>query len=369
MIKRSGKIVKIMFCLGSMSKGGAERVVANLSNYLIDKHKVSIVVTVPNDSAYPLNDKIKLISLDKNGENRGNILKRSYRRIMRLRKTIKKIEPDVIVSLLPEPTYRLIIANSFIKNKVIISVRNDPKVEYNTFLKKLIMKILYSRADGYIFQTDEARDFFSKNIRNRSVVIPNPINDDFIVRPFNGERVKKIVTVGRLVSQKNQKNLISAYNELLKKYNDYDLYIYGDGELKDALVNQCDNLQISDKVHFEGNVDNLKERIYDAKMFVLASDYEGMPNALMEAMSLGIPCISTDCPCGGPRFLIKNNENGLLVPVNDIKALTDSMLYIIENNDSASKFSQNANKIGKELCSKRINKKWLDYIKKIVSGE
>ena len=113
----------------------------------------------------------------------------------------------------------------------------------------------------------------------------------------------------------------------------------------------------------------IKDKIYDAKMFVLSSDYEGMPNALMEAMALGIPCISTDCPCGGPNFLMSGKRNGILVPVNDIVALTDSMIYIIENDDIALEFGSNANKIGKKLCSEKINKKWLDYIKNIVSGE
>lgn len=358
--------MKIMFCLGSMTKGGAERVIANLSNYLVKTDDISIVVTPPGKSSYRLDDKIDYRTLDSSSTKKSNILIRTLKRIKKLNKIIKEINPDVIVSLLPEPSYRVMLATFFDKRKVIISVRNDPKVEYNSFLKKTLMKFLYSRANGFIFQTEEAKSFFSKNIQKNSIIIPNPINSDFINDVYTGKRNNNIVSVGRLTSQKNHKNLIQAFCQLNKKYNEYELHIYGDGELKEELEKQIKESNIEDKVFLEGNVDNIKTHIYNAKMFVLSSDYEGMPNALMEAMALGIPCISTDCPCGGPSFLIKNGENGILVNVNDIDALEKAMTDLIEDNSKAKKIGLNASKIGEQLSEKVINKKWYDYIKKIV---
>lgn len=352
--------MKILFCLGSMKKGGAERVAANLCNKLIDSNDVLMVLTSSVDSDYELNKKINIEMLDKKQKS-NNILVRTINRIKELRKITKNYKPDIIISFLPEPTLRVLIANFFNSNKILISVRNDPKIEYNNLFKKLIAKTLFIRANGIIFQTEEAMNFFPKFISKRAEIIPNPINEQFIGEPYLGERNNHIVNVGRLNEQKNQKNLLLAFSHLYKKY-DVQLYIYGDGEIKDELIQYSKDLKISDYVHFEGNVDNLKEKIYDSKMFVLSSDYEGMPNSLMEAMALGLPCISTDCPCGGPRFLIENNKNGLLVPVNDSQKLAEAIEYILNNENIGNNFGIQANKICERLNPQKIYNLWYDYI-------
>ena len=256
--------MRLLFCLGSMTKGGAERVVANLSNDFVNSNDVSIVVTPPDKSMYELNEKIQYFTLDNYGEKRGNIFYRTLKRIHRIRKIIKSEKPDIILSFLPEPTNRILIANLFNTKKIIVSVRNDPKVEYNTIIKKIVMKFLFLRANGFVFQTEEAKNFFSKRIQNKSVVIPNPINSEFICEPYNGNRNNHIVNVGRLTKQKNQELLIKAFHEFDKFYKQYELYIYGSGELEKELQKLTKELKISSKVHFEGDVNNLKERIYNS---------------------------------------------------------------------------------------------------------
>ena len=284
-----------------------------------------------------------------------------------LKKYIKEINPEIIVSFLPEPTFRVMIATFFHRRKVIISVRNDPNREYNTFLKKMIVSVLYSRADGFVFQTYDAQQWFSKKIQKKSIVIANPINEDFIGKPFSGTRKKEIVTVGRLVEQKNHKLLIEAFHDVLKKHRDYILKIYGEGILKKDLVELVDRLKINNYVRFMGQKDCIKDEIYKSALFVLSSDYEGMPNALMEAMALGIPCISTNCPIGGPRYLIKNNENGILININDKVALTNAINLLIENNDLSAKIGNNANKICQELNPRKINNQWEKYILEVLN--
>lgn len=360
--------MRIMFCLGSMNNGGAERVVSNLSNELSKKHDVSITITSSDKSAYELNKNIKLFHLDES-KLKESVIKRTIKRIKKLRKIIKDEQADVIVSLLPEPSFRVLIAKTFLNQKVIVSVRNDPNVEYNNFFKKFMVKILYTKADGFIFQTEDAKKWFSKKIQKKSVIIPNPINEKFICKPYIGERKKEIVTVGRLTKQKNQKLLIRAFTLISKKHPNYILKIYGDGNLKDELHSYISDLCLEDRIILMGKTDNVKEEIFKSGIFVLSSDYEGMPNALMEAMALGIPCISTDCPIGGSKFLIKNNENGILVPVNNAEKLADAMNKIIENRDFSRKLSFNANKICESLNPKIINKKWEDFIYKVIRGE
>lgn len=357
--------MNIMFCLGSMTKGGAERVIANLSNEFCQKDDICIVVTPPDEPMYELDKRIKFITLDRYEDKKSNILIRTTKRIIRLRKIIKDINPDIIVSLLPEPTYRVMIAKMFLNKKTIISVRNDPNIEYNTFLKRLLVKLLYTKANGFIFQTTDAQKYFSEKIQKKSIVIPNPINEGFICEPYNGVREKIIVTVGRLVEQKNHKLLIDAFYEVQKKHREYILKIYGEGPLKKDLQEQINKLNLNEKIFLMGETNNIKEEIYKAYMFVLSSDYEGMPNALMEAMALGLPCVSTDCPSGGPKYLISDKENGLLFEVGNKEELIDSINLLIENKKLVSDIGCNANKIGINLNCKKINEQWIKYIQNV----
>ena len=358
--------MKLMFCIGEMKKGGAERVVANLSNYLI-KHneEVNIITTIKGKSFYELDKKINLDGLDDDKLHKNFIIK-NKKRLKKLKAILKNKKPDIIVSFLPEPSYRVLFLKIFNRQlKVIVSVRNDPKVEYKSRINRLIMKLLYPLADGFVFQTKEAQEYFSKQIQNKSVIIPNPINEDFICEPYNGEREKIIVTVGRLEEQKNHKMLIEAFSKLPEEFKEYKLIIYGEGSLRNKLEEQINELKLKDRVLLPGQVDNVKEKIYKASLFVLSSKYEGMPNALMEAMALGIPCISTDCPCGGPRFLIKNGYNGYLVPVNDTCSLRKTMQNVLNKNQTEAR--QKVHKIAVDLHPNKINKEWEKYIVKIIS--
>ena len=360
--------MKILFCLGSMTKGGAERVIANLSNEFVKRYDVSIVVTPPDKPMYEINKHVIYHTLDFSNDSEG-IIKRTIRRIIRLRKILKEEKPDIILSLLPEPTFRVILAKTFLKIKTIISVRNDPNIEYNNFIKKMLVKILYTRADGFIFQTPDAQAWFSKKIQKKSVIIPNPINELFIEKPFDGQRENTIINVGRLVEQKNQDLLIDTFYEFQKVHSEYILKIYGEGKLKNKLEHKVKELNLIDKVLFMGEVNDLKEQIYKSGIFVLSSDYEGMPNALMEAMALGIPCISSDCPCGGPRFLIKNNKNGILFKVKNKDELLSALNRLVENVNFAKKIGDEANKICEQLNPTIIYRKFEEYILSTFKGE
>lgn len=358
--------MKIMFCIGSMAQGGAERVIANLSNKLSQKNEVSVVSTVVGKPFYTLKNKVKYYTLD-NDNKKENIIKRTVKRIKNLRKIIKEEKPDIAVAFLPEPTFRLMIAKSFLNIKTIISVRNDPKVLYNTFLKKMIVKIFYSSADGFVFQTEDAKKWFSNRIQSKSKIIPNPINENFICKPFMGVRDKSIVCVARLVKQKNHKMLINAFNKVIIKHSEYSLKLYGEGPCKESLINQVKELNLESKVIFMGEVSNIKDEIYRSGIFVLPSDYEGMPNALMEAMALGIPCVATDCPCGGPRFLIENGKNGLLFDIGDENGLIDSLNLLIENEELSKNIGLHANEICYKLAPSKINIEWENYILEVTN--
>lgn len=360
--------MKILFCIGSMSKGGAERVISNLTNYLSKENDIYIIATKIKNIAYNLNENINIRSLEHSEDRNNSFIIKNLKRIKALNSYIGEIKPDVIISFLPEPSYRVLFLKIVKRKlKIIVSIRNDPKVEYKSDLNKFIMKILYPLADGFVFQTQEAQEYFSKKIQNRSTIIPNPINEEFIAVPYKGKRDKTIVTVGRLENQKNHKLLIEAFSNIEKDFPEYRLLIYGSGSKEEELKQYVKEINLADKVKFKGNVNNVKEEIYQSGMFILSSDYEGMPNALMEAMALGLPVISTDCPCGGPRFLIENFKNGILVPVGKKQEMIEAIKYILENENESKQMGRQANTIIDRLNPTKIYSMWEEYIQKILN--
>lgn len=360
--------MKILFYIGNLRKGGAERVVATLSNKLVEKNEVIIITTTDEKIEYSLNKSIKLFNL-KNFDGNKNPLVKNIIYLKRLKDYIKDIDPDIILGFLPEPSYRLLLLKPFIKTPVIISDRNDPKVEYASLKSRTIMKTLYKKADGFVFQTEEARSYFSKKIQDKSVVIANPVDDKFFNVNYCGENSKEFINVGRLNEQKNQIFLIESFKEIIKKYPDYKLLIYGDGDMKEELSSYIIKNKLNDNVKLCGNVDNIENVLKDKKGFILSSKYEGMPNALMEAMAVGVPCISTDCPCGGPRELIKNNINGLLVKSNDKNELVSAMYKIIENDKMCKKIAMSAKKNMNNYSCDKIVSKWFEFMKEVYKNE
>ena len=360
--------MKILFYIGNLRKGGAERVVATLSNKLVEKNEVIIIITTDEKVEYSLDKSIKLFSL-KNFDGNKNPLVKNIIYLKRLKDYIKEIDPDIILGFLPEPSYRLLILKPFIKSPVIISDRNDPKIEYASLKSRTIMKFLYKRADGFVFQTDEARDYFCKKIQDKSIVIANPVDDRFLKTKYVGYKSTEFINVGRLNEQKNQILLIESFKDVIKKYPNYKLLIYGEGSLKNELSMYIKDNKLNNNVKLCGNVDDIDNILKDKKGFILSSKYEGMPNALMEAMAVGVPCISTDCPCGGPRELIKNNINGLLVKSNDKNELVSAMYKIIENDKMCKKIAMSAKKNMNNYSCDKIVSKWFEFMKEVYKNE
>lgn len=357
--------MKLMICISQLCKGGAERVVVNLANYLSQKNDITVVSFRKGTLEYDIDERVKLVELDKTNTTRFKIM-RNIRRFFLLNKLLKNEKYDVVLSFLPKPSYMLLLLKKFRKNRVVVSVRNDPKVEYRSKLNRFLMNWLYPSADGFVFQTKEAQNYFSKSIRKKSIIIVNSVNPNFIVDyPYAGKREKVIVSVGRLTRQKNHLLLVNAFNEVHKKFSNYKLIIYGEGSMRGELENRIRELKLEKFVFLPGVENNIKDKIYKSSLFVLSSDYEGMPNALIEAMCLGIPCISTDCPCGGPRELIKDGQNGFLVEVNNLNMLVEKIINILDGEIDLSIISNNANKLSNKMNPIIINKQWKDYLKKI----
>lgn len=282
------------------------------------------------------------------------------KKIIRLRRFLKQHQEASVVAMLPFETLYTHIACIGLPNRTVFSLRNDPK-NMKGISGGIIRNIIYVKADRIVFQTETAKAFFSKRIQEHSCVIPNPVSKG-LPAPYTGERKKEIVSVGRLEPQKNHTLLLEAFADIHRKHPDWKLVIYGQGSLLNNLKELCRKLGIFNDVQFRGFISDIPEHIAQSGMFVLASDYEGISNAMLEAMAMGIPCICTDCPAGGARMMIKDHKNGILVPVGEKSCLARAMLELIENPSLADTLSEEAVKIRDTLSVGKIAEKWRELL-------
>lgn len=243
--------------------------------------------------------------------------------------------------------------------KIILSERCEPTSR--PILSQILKKIQYKIADGYVFQTPEAAACYGKKATRIGTIIPNPIIDKLEDPQFDNLR-KEIVSVGRLSKEKNQEGLIEAFSIFHEIYPDYHLKIYGTGILKETLIKKSQKLNISEFVEIVSGKTNISEIIKGAELFVLNSDTEGMPNALIEAMSMGVLSISTDCPIFGPRLLVQHGVNAYLTPVRRSDLLADLMIYAINHKERGDMIRHNAVKIRERLEENKIFAQWKTYL-------
>lgn len=358
--------MKVIFVTRSMAAGGAERVIAQLAKYMIQKEVTCDIITLNDEAvAYelPLEVAIHVIGKKSQKSTVDKFLK--YQEVRRL---VTLLKPDIVLAMPEEIGIYVIPALWGTHIPVIVSERNNPWVMPWKKASRLSRKLFYPFATGFVFQTDQARDFFSGMIRTKSIILPNPLDLDRIPKPWCGERRKEIVGAGRMNKQKNFPLLIQAFTNFYKNHQDYVLTIYGEGELKDELKNMAAALLPEASYNFPGNTQDLLKQMNGATMFVLSSDFEGMPNVVIEAMAMGIPVISTDCPSGGSKVLIENGINGLLVPVGDVSTLSRAMSTLADSREIQGELGENALKIKKTLDSDIVAAKWLMYLKSHCSG-
>ena len=357
--------MKIAFITRSVGGGGAERVVSVLANEFsrrVEIDEVSVIAIIEDYVTYPINsDVIYRANTDKTVAK----VKRVYKRYSFLKKCIKELAPDVVISFCTQINIYSIFAMRGDRAKLIISERNDPN---NDPIQKWVRKfrnIVYPLADGIVLQTPDAAEYFKNFLKKPSHVIANPIKEN-LPNPYNGIREKRIVTVARLSPAKNLPMLIRAFQAFGIKHLDYKLEIYGEGPLREVLEELIKELDLESKVYLMGYTEDLHMKILSATCFVLASDYEGISNAMLEALALGVPTICTDCPIGGSRMFINNMNNGILVPVGDQLALEKALHELVESSSLQKHLSKEAVKIRQELTPEKIAKQWMDFIGSIV---
>lgn len=414
MSKRKSEKREIVFVYGRHENGGAQRRAITLANEFVENgYIVSIVATrgtvggTTDKVFYDIDNRINLVMLPEYAEEHKNdtdvlkdisrrnkkikLLKRlSYifkvvpfiyslisekvselRRGEKLREFLLKHKNAIVISFGIASYENVFYASKKLGQRLIYAEINNPAAHLPKARKKRNELIkLISKANVAIFQTEAEKLFYKNKLRNKGIVIHNPIRDG-LPTPFLGERKKNIVNFCRLSPQKNIPLLIKAFEMLHRDYPDYTLDIFGNAvsaneiAYREKIVEIINTVSCSEAIHLLPPKKDVHHHVVDCTMFVSSSDYEGLSNSMLEAMAIGLPCVCTDCDGGGAREMIKNGYNGLLVEKGNAESLYNGMKRYIEDYEFASECGKNAAKVRYELLSDNIAKQWLDVIERV----
>ena len=343
---------KILFVSGSLERGGAQRVMTLLADdYAKRGWETHLVVLLDNKTGYATSGNIVIHDIVR----RGNRVKNAPKWIKDIRNILLEVNPDVVVSFVGRINVMTLLAARKTGIPVLISERNDPIHDRRSKPEQWLCKKFYSKADKVVFQTKYQARHYEKQCGKNSVIIGNPISAPV----YEGEHKKRdIICVGKLMDQKNHPMMIRAFARLADQYPQKQVYIYGDGSKHDELQKLIDDLNMSSRIHLCGNSERIFEIMREYQYFVMCSDYEGLSNALLEAMMSGMVCITT--AWNGVEEIIVDGDNGYLVPVGNENALVDKLRTVLDNDNSA--IACKSIETAKRFASDNIMSIWRDAI-------
>ena len=359
---------KILFAITGLGGGGAERVVSVWASQLVEKgYDVGVFTFAKGKNEYPISSKVKRLTITNNIE---DYLSMGYfKRYRLMRKIVKDFSPDVVISLLTRMQIWMAAVTVGLGVKRIDTVRNSPWHFYEGNLTKQLWKMCFRTGDLTILQSEDQKGYFSSRVQKKCMVVPNPLNEAFEKegKTTYSSKATRFVAVGRFSEQKNYPLMFKAFAKACKNNENITLDVYGKGDEKSTQKLQAlvAELGMNGRINLRGRTDDVHSALMEHDAFIMSSNFEGMPNALAEAMAVGLVCVSTDCKTG-PRDLIKDGENGFLVPVGDEGAMTKKIEEVASlGADAIKSFGVEARKHVVELCGRENSlRKLIDAIEK-----
>lgn len=341
--------MKIMMLVSSMHVGGAERVAATLVNaWAARGDSVSLVPTYSSKGTcfYHLSPSVELIWLaDKAGTRAGgwkalfNLA--VFKRLSSLRRLIKEEQPDVVVSFLTNVNVAAILATRGLNVPLIVCERTNPaEARPLGMILRCLRYMLYPYSHMVMVQTEDAATSFEQMFPNvkRLGVVPNPVPHDLMeIAPLDADALattsrKRLIAMGRLVPEKQFDLLIDVFASIAPQHPDWDLWIWGEGAERNDLRARAAELDMNTRIFLPGSTAEPWAALTRGHGFVLSSSVEGFPNVLLEAMAVGLPCVTFDCP-SGPREMTSNGQDALLVPPGDREALAEALSRMMGDAD------------------------------------
>lgn len=356
--------MRITFLLASLGSGGAERVVSLLVNKMVERgHQVEVICLKFNDVYYQTDSRVKVTLAMQQTKNR-------LTELFWLRKYIKKQKPDVVIPF-TEGVYCFTILSLLGTGiPIIASERLDPAAMSKT--RKLLKRLLLPFADWLVVQTQSIKEYFPKKIQKKTSIIYNPVVTEVFREIDNGQltienkgKLNRIISVGRLYPQKNQEMMIRAFAMVADEFPDWQLVIYGEGPLRAELEFLVSSFKLQDRVLLPGRTEQVVEELRKSKIFCMSSDYEGMSNAMIEAICVGLPVISTKV--SGTEELIKDGENGFIVEIDDEKGFTNSIRQLISAPSLQDKMSVRNTQLANLFNINHIVGEWISLINTVIS--
>ncbi|AFY52861.1 glycosyltransferase [Rivularia sp. PCC 7116] len=367
--------IKLTLIIYSLSSGGAERVISILANYWAEKGwKITLLTLVSNQDIpfYKLDSRINQVALGIAKESPNKIfgLWNNLNSIRILRSAINQSQPDVVISFMDTVNVLTLLATKGLNIPVLISERNNPIKSCTEGIWTKLRKWTYPSADAIIVQTQRIQNYFQLQLQKRILIIPNPVVLPSIARGKNLQTTcekadKLLIAMGRLEEQKGFDLLLQAFAKLEDKYPQWKLVILGEGSLRPQLELLREQLELTERIDLPGRVKNPHEYLQRADLFVMSSRFEGFPNALCEAMACGLAVISFDCPTG-PREIISHGRDGILVPNEDLPALTVAMENLMSDEKERQRLASNAPKIVQRFNLESVAQKWEELIDKLA---
>ena len=349
--------MKLTFVTSTLHAGGRERVMSLLANTFAQKgYEVEIVCINKHLVFYPIDEKVKVWFAEDEVKSL-SILKK----MMWLRKHINSEKPDVVIAFMLE-VYCVTLASLIgVSVPVISSERIDP--HFFGRAKGLLRWLLLRRTTHLVVQTVRIKDFYSAKLQSRTTIIPNPVTDKvFSLTPTLKQ--KRIIAVGRLAYQKNYPMMFRAFAKVHHDFPDWQLVVYGNGPQKDEIRGVIERLGMEGHIILAGKSDHVVEEMNKSSLFVMSSDYEGMSNALLEAVCVGLPVISTDV--SGARDLITEGVNGYIVPVGNERALTLALSSMLSSPEKMDEMGRQSKALAPRFREEQIVGQWEELIKKVV---
>lgn len=364
--------MRLTLIISSLSSGGAERVMSTMANYWATKGwEITLLTFVDSTTPpfYELDSRICHIPLGVAGESPNPIIAiwNNLKRIRTLRAAIGNSKPDAVISFMDTTNAIALLATRGLNVPVVVSERNDPARRRIGRIWEQVRQWTYPFADRIVVQTKRAQNYFSSNLQARACIIPNPV----LLPPKEKERLDKLlgkrslIAMGRFERQKGFDLLLQAFAKLKDLYPEWTLTILGEGTLRSDLESLCNQLGLIDRVHFPGRVKNPYKFLKQADLFVMSSRWEGFPNALCEAMACGLPVISTDCS-SGPREIIRDGVDGILVPNEDVLELTAAMERLMSDEEERKRLAACAPEVTERFSLEKIMGMWEVVLKEVV---
>lgn len=329
-----------------------------LANYWSGQYSVDLITLSLDTPFYDLRDSVKLSQIDFQSNSKLNLFKRRItllKKVVELFRQVKRLRPDVIVTFGTSTNIIGVVFGKIIGRRVVISERSNPMLSSYSKAIIFLRKKIYKFADTIVLQTQETAEIFKRiKVSLPEVkVIQNPINSKFGSLPFAPSNT--VIAVGRFSYVKDYESLLTIYSEA--RVEGWKLQIIGDGIGKSEIERMIKRLGLDDNVTLLGNVNDVYKHLSNSAIFIMTSRHEGFPNALCEAMISGCACISYDCSTG-PKEIINNGTNGILIPERDIKLFSNSLQLLMNDEDLRLRLGTESKKMKSLLSTESIMEKW-----------